>query len=110
MRDSGFGSTSNARCPTGRIAVGTPTNSASTLHSLVLAFQLYAYGGTASFSSSSIGLKMAIVVLVSQVCTFLLPEMEETTLKDTDTHNGRWGGVGRLRKVPGYDARVQEVW
>ena len=66
---------------------------ASTLHSLVLAFQLHAYGGTASFSSSSIGLKMAIVVLVSQVRTFLLPEMEETTLK-----------------VPGYDARVQEVW
>jgi hypothetical protein len=53
---------------------------------------------------------MAIVVLVSQVCTFLHPETEETTLKDADTHNGRWGGVCRLEKVPGYDPRVQEVW
>jgi metabolite-proton symporter len=63
----------------------------------------------AVFGSWSIGLMMAIVVLASLVCTFLLPETMGTTLKDTDTHTGRWREVSWPRKVRRYGLRAQEV-
>jgi hypothetical protein len=52
---------------------------------------------------------MAIIVLVSLVCTFLLPETMGTTLKDSDTHTGRWGAVRWARKARCYAVRPQEV-